>query len=213
MRVKVCGMKDATQVEQLAAAGAGFYGLIFCKGSKRFVDPENNEMLSATKNTDLPVIGVFVNENIDQLKKIAAKYNLFAVQLHGDETPDYCNEIRKTIRVIKAFRISEGENVDARIKPFMESADYFLFDNGKGGYGGTGEKFNWDILSKAKIAKPFFLSGGIGPGDVDAIKRFQHPFLFAIDINSRFEISPGNKNLDEVELFIKAAGAINEYNV
>jgi phosphoribosylanthranilate isomerase len=209
MKVKVCGMKDAGQISELEQAGADYCGLIFYKGSKRFLNDENKALFNQIENISILKIGVFVNEEKSRLMEVAKTYGLFAVQLHGDETPEYCREIGKNIKVIKAFRIKDGENVDDTVAPYMEAADFFLFDSGNGDYGGTGKKFNWENLKTATIGKPFFLSGGIGPDDAEAIKNFQHPFLYALDINSRFETSPGFKNLEEVRLFIKAASQIN----
>ena len=197
-------MKDSSQVKTLDRLKADYCGLIFYEGSKRWVGKPNEIFRGDLDKTAIKKIGVFVNEDPRQVVKIAADYHLYAVQLHGNESPDYCRDVRKTIKVIKVFRLEEGNDADELVLPFMDVADYFLFDNGKGGYGGSGEKFNWDDLRKAKINKPFFLSGGIGPADVALVKSFEHPFLFAIDINSRFEISPGVKDMDKLEVFINA---------
>jgi phosphoribosylanthranilate isomerase len=138
-------------------------------------------------------------------------YGLDAVQLHGDESPEMCEDLSSEVEVIKAFRIPVGEkvNIDKLVAPYDTVCDYYLFDT-KPGYtsligggreevfGGTGQQFDWSILTKAKIEKPFFLSGGIGPDDAQKIKAFKHPDFYAIDINSKFEKEPGVKDMGKV---------------
>jgi phosphoribosylanthranilate isomerase len=204
MKIKVCGMTDPVQVKELSFTGADFCGLIFYKGSKRYVEERGKDFINEMKSISINKIGVFVNEEIADVLKTVDAYKLFGVQLHGDESPEYCRELKKYTCLIKAFRLKDGDDVDAMIQPFQEEADYFLFDNGTSGYGGTGIKFNWDLLRHALVSKPFFISGGIGLDNLAGLQNFHHPFLYAVDINSRFEISPGMKNLDEVKLFISS---------
>ena len=201
-KIKVCGMRSGTQVSLLADAGADFAGLIFYPLSKRFVGELDNEEKTAIKKTGMKKFGVFVNEEIEVVEKAIEEFDLFAIQLHGDELPEYCIRLRKNIHLVKVFRLQESWDVDDLCRPFMNCADYFLFDNGSGNYGGTGKKFNWQLLKDAHINKPFFLSGGIGPGDAEVVREFEHPFFYGIDINSRFEISPGEKDLSTVRSFI-----------
>ena len=104
--------------------------------------------------------------------------------------------------MIKIFRLSGNENIDELVKPFKDVCDYFLFDTGTEQFGGSGKKFDWSVLQQAIIQKPFFLSGGIGPDDVAEIKSFNHPFLFAVDVNSRFEMEPGLKDMEMVKKFV-----------
>ena len=131
---------------------------------------------------------------------------LHMVQLHGDETPKYCEKIADYVSVVKAFRLSDNDNVDWMIRPFMDMCDMFMFDTMGSGYGGTGKKFDWTILKTSSIGKPFFLSGGIEPTDVGLVKEFmKDPVakdLLVIDINSRFELAPGVKDLSKVKQFI-----------
>jgi phosphoribosylanthranilate isomerase len=130
---------------------------------------------------------------------------LHMVQLHGDETPHYCEKLADYISVVKAFRISETDNVNWRIKEYKDVCDMFMFDTEGAGYGGTGKKFNWDTLKDIVIGKPYFLSGGIEPVDVQKLKEFESrpeaKGLFAIDINSKFEILPGVKDTDLIKNF------------
>jgi len=150
-------------------------------------------------------VGVFVNATYDELMKIVEEYRLDMVQLHGDETPKYCEKIADYISVIKAFRLGENDNVEWMSRPYQDVCDMFMFDTMGAGYGGTGKKFNWDVLKKSMINKPFFLSGGIEPGDEEKLIAFQNEpvakNLFAIDINSKFEITAGVKNMEKVKEF------------
>lgn len=147
-------------------------------------------MLNKLKTTEvqklsfnLEKVGVFVNASEEDVTTQVELYGLDLVQLHGDETPVFCKHISNTVSVIKAFRITKynEQNIDWMVKSYEEVCDYYLFDtNRKGAYGGTGEKFDWKILNKNKINKPFFLSGGIGLADVEKVKAFQHPFFMRL---------------------------------
>jgi phosphoribosylanthranilate isomerase len=122
------------------------------------------------------------------------------VQLHGDESPEMCEDLSSEVEVIKVFRISGDENIDELVAPYDAVCDYYLFDTGglKESFGGTGKQFDWNILNKAKIEKPFFLSGGIGVEDAARIKAFKHLDLFGIDVNSKFETAPGVKDMSKI---------------
>ena len=132
---------------------------------------------------------------------------LYLVQLHGNESPRYCERISNYITVIKVFRLLDDDNVIWKIKDYYDAADIFMFDTETTAYGGSGKKFNWQILKDLKINKPFFLAGGIGADDTDELKGFaQLPVakdLFAIDINSKFEIMPGVKDVELIKMFKK----------
>lgn len=206
VRVKVCGMTDAAQVQELDAMGVEFAGFIFYPRSPRYV--------LRTMSTDdirrirrrINKVGVFVNATADEVLKTVDACGLYLVQLHGDESPKVCERIADYITVVKAFRLSEDDNVLWKIKDYQDVVDMFMFDTEGAGYGGTGKKFNWDMLKGLDIRKPFFLSGGITPGDAEALKEFQKEAvaknLFAIDINSKFEIVPGIKDMDKVRKFM-----------
>ena len=206
MNIKVCGITEMKQLQQLDGLDIDFAGLIFYKESPRYI----GEKISKTelKNTDfdLKKVGVFVNpEMIDVLDAID-DYGLDAVQLHGDETPEMCEDLSSEVEVIKAFRVSDGVDIDKLVAPYDAVCDYYLFDTGglKESFGGTGKQFDWTILTKAKIEKPFFLSGGIGPDDAPKVKAFKHPDFFGVDINSLFEKEPGVKDMSKVLHFRQA---------
>ena len=203
MNLKVCGMTDFEQLKTLEELGIEFAGLIFYEGSKRFVSNKLEDQKSQIRNLQIKRVGVFVNARTEDIKEKVKEYGLSYVQLHGDESPEFCEEIKKFIPVIKAVRINDETKLLNELRDYEEACDYFLFDTDSKHYGGTGKKFDWQILESVAIAKPFFLSGGIGLQDVTEINAFDHPMFYAIDINSKFEISHGIKDLKQVEAFIQ----------
>ncbi|MEO5997426.1 MAG: phosphoribosylanthranilate isomerase [Chitinophagaceae bacterium] len=205
MRVKVCGMTQLDQVDQLKEIGATFAGFIFYPKSPRYV-LRHLTTAQIKKENKVNKVGVFVNASIDSVLQMVDECRLHMVQLHGDESPKYCEKIADYISVVKAFRLSDNDHIEWMIKPYMGVCDMFLFDTEGAGYGGTGKKFNWDILQGSVIDKPFFLSGGIQPDDSHKLKGFANEpaanALFAVDINSKFEISPGVKDMDKIRKFV-----------
>ena len=202
MRVKVCGMTELDQVKQLDAMGVDFTGFIFYPKSPRYVVRHlPGEVLKKAK-LRIGKVGVFVNANYDEVMRQVDAYGLDMVQLHGDETPRFCEQLANYISVIKVFRLGEDDPIDWIVRPYQDSCDMFLFDTEGVGYGGTGKKFNWDVLKSAHIDKLFFLSGGIEPGDLERLKQFsREPVarkMFSIDINSKFEVSAGVKDLKKI---------------
>ena len=204
MRVKVCGITQAEQLSMLPELGAAFAGLIFYPKSPRYVLRHmTTSQIKKEGNTNK--VGVFVNASIEEVLQMVDECRLHMVQLHGDETPRYCEKIADYISVVKAFRISESDNIGWRIKEFQDVCDMYMFDTEGAGYGGTGKKFNWNNLQDVVIGKPYFLSGGIEPGDVEKLREFETKqeakALFAIDINSKFETIPGVKDCDRIKKF------------
>ena len=208
MRAKVCGLNSVDQFMQLDEMGVEFGGFIFYPKSPRYA---LKHMLPAelkrARGQHINKVGVFVNEPVENVLRMVDELGLYLVQLHGDETPRYCEKISDYVSVIKAFRLRNDDDVLWKVKDYYDVADMFLFDTAGAEYGGTGKRFNWDILFSLNINKPFFLSGGIGPEDIQALQSFKlDPVakdLFAIDVNSKFEISPGIKNMELVKPFIK----------
>ena len=206
MNIKVCGITQLKQLQQLEGLNIDFAGLIFHKDSPRYIGDKIDK--SALKNSDFDIkkVGVFVNpEMIDVLDAID-EYGLDVVQLHGNESAEMCEDLSGEVEVIKAFSVDGKTNIDELIAAYDAVCDYYLFDNSPlqtspevGGlqtvHGGTGQKFDWKILTKAKIEKPFFISGGISVDDIEALKKFKHPDFFGVDINSRFEKEPGVKDM------------------
>jgi phosphoribosylanthranilate isomerase len=212
--IKVCGITEFKQMKQLDGLNIDFAGFIFYKDSPRYVG--NKNLANELKNADFDIkkVGVFVNPELIDVLTAIDEYGLDAVQLHGDESPEMCEDLSREVEVIKAFRITDDTvNIDEMVADYDDVCDFYLFDTGRysspsGGdkegaevFGGTGKQFDWKILAKAKIEKPFFLSGGIGPDDIDKIKKFKHPDFFGVDINSKFEKEPGVKDMVKVLQF------------
>ncbi len=209
LRLKVCGMTSAEQVLELDEMGVEFAGFIFYPNSPRYVFRHMPAAeIKRIKGKGINKVGVFVNAPIDEVLKTVDACGLYLVQLHGDETPKYCEKIADYVTVVKAFRLRAEDNVLWKVKDYRDIADMFLFDTEGAGYGGSGKKFDWNVLKGLSIGKPFFLSGGIGPEDIDLIKEFKKDpvskDLFAIDVNSKFESSPGIKNMDTLRDFIRS---------
>lgn len=203
MKIKVCGNTDLEQVKELNNLGIDYAGFIFYGQSPRYVSKKLTGKDIKDLELTIEKVGVFVNASEEEIMKQVEDFGLNMVQLHGDETASFCNRISDQVKVIKAFRIAEFDsNIDWLVKEYDEVCDYYLFDKGSAGlYGGTGQKFNWNLLGKSTIGKPFFLSGGIGIYDADALKKFEHPFFYGVDVNSRFETEPGIKDMKLIKDF------------
>jgi len=204
MRLKVCGITQEEQMVQLAGVGATFGGFIFYPKSPRYV-LRTMTTSQIKKENNINKVGVFVNATVDEVLQMVDECRLHIVQLHGDETPKYCEKIADYISVVKAFRLSETDNIGYRIQEYMNVCDMFMFDTEGVGYGGTGKKFNWDMLNDVVVGKPYFLSGGVEPSDAEKLKVFEEKpeakALFAVDINSKFEIAPGIKDMELIKKF------------
>ena len=193
--IKVCGMRDAENIGAVEALSIDMMGFIFWPKSSRYVSERPTYLPTKCKR-----VGVFVNEDIEQVKCTANDYALDLIQLHGNESPEYVGQLRKW-RIIKAFNIASAEDLE-QTKAYEGIADYFLFDAKGKSVGGNGEKFDWSVLRSYHGDTPFLLSGGIGPEDVKSLKRWYHPKCVGFDINSRFETEPGIKNIEKLTAFI-----------
>jgi phosphoribosylanthranilate isomerase len=203
MNIKVCGITEMKQLQQLDGLDIDFAGLIFYKESPRYIGDKISKKDLKKADLDIKKVGVFVNPEMIEVLDAIDEYGLEVVQLHGDESPEMCEDLSSEVEVIKAFRVTEGVDIDKLVAPYDAVCDYYLFDTGglKESFGGTGQQFDWSILTKAKIEKPFFLSGGISPEDAQKVKGFVHPDFFGVDINSRFEKEPGVKDMAKVLQF------------
>jgi phosphoribosylanthranilate isomerase len=206
MQIKVCGITNLEQATALQEMGVHYIGFIFYPASKRYVlEKLTLADLANFKPVGVKKVGVFVNEPLDQLLQIVQSAELDIVQLHGDETPEYCAAVRQKVQTIKVFRVG------AAVPDFVAyegSVDYFLFDTDSTLYGGTGQHFNWELIKGSTIPKPYFLSGGIGPNDIQGVQVMEKTkagkSLLALDINSQFELAPGMKDLEKIKIFINA---------
>lgn len=187
-------MRSDEQVQKIEGV-TDYVGFIFYENSKRFVNT-TPVVESALK------VGVFVNASSEEINDRIAEQSLDAVQLHGQETPEFCSQFAPEISVIKAFGIDDQFEFDSTAD-YEAHVDFFLFDTKTSHHGGSGQQYDWSILSNYKGAIPFFLSGGIRPCSVQALKNFQHPKFAGIDLNSGFEQSPGDKNTSELIQFIE----------
>lgn len=229
MKIKVCGMRDRDNIQELAELSPDYMGFIFFERSKRHVA----DFPEITIPTEIKKVGVVVNESIEFVTNLIHKNGLNAIQLHGNETPEYCNELKilvteqralsgvetsrndnklganvistphnHDIEIIKAFSVDESFDF-SKSKPYESSCDLFIFDTKGKEYGGNGVKYDWSILKNYKGETPFLLSGGIRPEDVDAVNEFSHKKCTGLDLNSGFEDAPGVKNIEKLRGFIK----------
>ncbi len=191
-------MRNGENIRAVEALGVDWMGFIFYPLSQRFIAATPNYLPAKTKR-----VGVFVNESIGTILDKVALYSLDVVQLHGEESPELCKQLtNQGVRVMKAFGI-DTVFPSEKIAQYEGCCNYFLFDRQTPAYGGSGRKFNWDVLQHYQGNTPFLLSGGIGEDDVEAIRKFSHPLCFGIDINSKFELSPANKDVQSLNQFIR----------
>ena len=203
MNIKVCGITQLKQLQQLDGMDIDFAGLIFHKPSPRWVGDKLPAKEVKELDFDIRKVGVFVDAGFDEIMRAIDDYALDVVQLHGDETPYQCEELSEQIEVIKVFSIGDDKkDIDEMVADYDDVCDYYLFDTSVNGLkGGTGKKFDWKRLSKSKIEKPFFLSGGIELDDAVKLKAIKHPDFYGVDINSRFEKEPGIKDMAKILQF------------
>lgn len=195
-------MKIPVNILAVAALQPDMMGFIFYPKSPRYAEPLDMATLNILPKS-IKKIGVFVNEDLEDILTIATKYDLDGVQLHGTELVKMCAELHKAgFMVIKAFPIAEAYNFKVT-KTYEGVCDYFLFDTKTDAYGGSGVKFNWEMLNEYVGETPFLLSGGIAADDAEAILKIDHPKLAGIDLNSKFEVKPGEKNAALLNEFIQ----------
>lgn len=204
MKLKICGMKY--NIEEVAALQPDYLGFIFWKPSKRFFDGSIPKLPRTTGK-----VGVFVDANIDEILDRTNTYGLNAIQLHGNESPEFCAKLKEQfeyqnikIDILKVFSIIDSFDF-SQLSSYEKSSDFFLFDTKGKLPGGNGYQFNWKVLKGYPSKKPYFLSGGIGLEELDNVLEFlqkeESKYCHAIDVNSRFEISPGLKDIDKLKKF------------
>lgn len=213
MKIKVCGMRDAANLMQVAELSPDFVGFIFYDQSPRFV----GEILDADVVKALPrsirKVGVFVNASPDYILKAIRKYDLQYVQLHGNENPDVCRSLRmKGANIIKAFRLDATFNF-SMLNNYKPQCDFFLFDSKGDHPGGNGVQFDWDLLKQYDNDKPFFISGGIGLDNIDQIEQLKGMKLYGVDVNSMVETAPAVKDVEKLKMLIDRVRPIEEEEV
>ncbi len=196
MKLKICGMKYPENILEVGSLLPDYMGFIFWEKSARFFEGEIPNLPKSIKK-----VGVFVDAALEEILDKIKKHDLQAVQLHGDETVEFCSNLKEktnnTIEIIKVFSILDSFDFDI-LKPFEAVCNYFLFDTKGKLPGGNGTAFDWKVLENYPSPKPFFLSGGIGINELNQVKQVLKLNLpiYAIDINSKFEIKPGLKNVE-----------------
>ena len=198
LKLKVCGMREADNIQSVGELQPDFIGFIFYKGSPRYVTEDFK--LPSDLPSSIKKVGVFVNQAFEEIMELINKHSLNVAQLHGGEPPMVCEQLkREGIEVIKVFSVDS--NFDFRsTAPYSAMVDFFLFDT-KGKYhGGNGQVFDWDILNRYDQQLPFFLSGGISADNVHQVSRLKEMNLYALDVNSGVEISPGLKDINRLKV-------------
>ncbi len=199
MKIKICGLAQTENAQEIANLTPDFIGFIFTKNSKRYIKPEEAIQISHPNK-----IGVFVNQTIKEIITIGNQVNLYAIQLHGEESPEYCKEIKNLlpkVQLIKAFSIQSSSDFYS-VKKYTNAVDYFLFDTKGQLPGGNGYTFNWELLNQIEITKPYFLSGGLEINNLVNLEKLNKK-PFALDVNSKLEHAVGVKNVELTKTMIK----------
>lgn len=206
LQIKVCGLTRLNQIKELIELKVDFLGFIFYKKSPRYV-LNHLSLEQILEINHQGKVGVFVNEDLEKIIEISEQAKLNFIQLHGDETEDFISELRQKLNpkigIIKVIRIGNqtSEELQKIINPQPTTINYLLFDTDSKAFGGTGKTFDWNILNEIKISKPYFLSGGISLENVEDLKNINQKPI-ALDINSKFEIEAGNKDLEKIKEFL-----------
>jgi phosphoribosylanthranilate isomerase len=205
MKVKVCGMKTPENIQALAKLDIDYMGFIFYKKSPRFAE------IPVVLPEHIQKVGVFVNESTEKILEKVESFGLNIVQLHGHETPEFCEELNQAlakaghveVKLWKVFSIKSASDFEG-IETYSFYVNGYLLDT-KGQYrGGNGEKFDWQLLGKQNFSKPVILSGGIGPEDAEQVSQlYREGLISGVDVNSGFEVEPGLKNITLVQEFLQ----------
>ena len=219
MVIKVCGMRDARNIREVSQLGVDMIGMIFYPKSPRYVEMQSShagiipdyakEDISIDSSNTPARVGVFVDDMVQNIVTRVVNYHLDYVQLHGNEPRTMCENLRATldpdirpgIKIIKAISVSDASDIQ-KYKEYVGAVDLFLFDTKCKTVGGSGQQFDWQVLEQYDGEVPFLLSGGIGPDDASRLHAFHHPKCIGIDLNSRFEIEPGVKDVEKLKGFL-----------
>ena len=195
MIIKICGLNDDANLLDISKLNPDMVGYNFYPNSSRYVTHPLPKI-----NATINKVGVFVNENPEVIESKAKQYGLDYIQLHGDESAFITEKIKQKHKVIKVFRFND--DFDSKAMDDFLFCDFFLFDTFTNKYGGSGVKFEWNRLDDFEIKRPFLLSGGIGPDDIKSIQMIENDMFYGVDINSKFETSPGVKDVEMVSNFV-----------
>lgn len=221
MVIKVCGMRDAQNIREVSQLGVDMIGMVFYPKSPRYVEMQSSHagIIPDYVKEDINIksaksparVGVFVDDMVQNIVTRVVNYHLDYVQLHGNEPREMCENLRLTldpdirpgIKIIKAISVSDASDIQ-KYKEYVGAVDLFLFDTKCKTVGGSGQQFDWQVLEQYDGEVPFLLSGGIGPEDASRLHAFHHPKCIGIDLNSRFEIEPGVKDVEKLKGFLNA---------
>ena len=221
MVIKVCGMRDAQNIREVSQLGVDMIGMIFYPKSPRYVEMQSSHagIIPDYVKEDINIksaksparVGVFVDDMVQNIVTRVVNYHLDYIQLHGNEPREMCENLRLTldpdirpgIKIIKAISVSDASDIQ-KYKEYVGAVDLFLFDTKCKTVGGSGRQFDWQVLEQYDGEVPFLLSGGIGPEDASRLHAFHHPKCIGIDLNSRFEIEPGVKDVEKLKGFLNA---------
>ncbi|MDR3094950.1 MAG: phosphoribosylanthranilate isomerase [Bacteroidales bacterium] len=205
MKLKICGMRFPENIAEIAGLQPDYLGFIFYEKSPRYAGDLAPEVVR-TLPANIQKTGVFVNAAENFIAETVEKYQLNLIQLHGNESLEICLAMRKIRPVVKAISVETANDVVHAAVTYQNTVDYFLFDTKTPLFGGSGAQFDWSALTAYTGNTPFFLSGGIGADDAERLKTLQHLQLHAIDVNSRFETTPGMKDAAELRKFMWEIG-------
>ena len=205
MKIKICGLKDPDNIKAVTALAPDYAGFIFFGQSLRYAEDLPVSILKDMPATIIKT-AVFVNETAETINALIDKFKFDAIQLHGNESPDFCSLFINKVQVIKAFGVGEAFDFDT-LSEYADKVDYFLFDTKTKNHGGSGEVFNWSILKKYHLNTPFFLSGGLNIQNLEEVKNIDNPQFYGVDLNSKFEITPGIK---DIKLLTKAFNILHK---
>ncbi|NER09220.1 phosphoribosylanthranilate isomerase [Muriicola jejuensis] len=215
MKIKVCGMKFPENMQEVASLRPDYLGFIFWEPSPRYFSGSLPELPDHIRK-----VGVFVDAPIPYILEKTRDHSLDMIQLHGDESPDFCISLKEELStviehekgrkgptgVVKAFAVDKSFSFDS-LRSYEPGVDYFLFDSKGPLPGGNGFAFDWSLLEGYTLNTPFFLSGGIGMAETENLRHFLKTPLaekcHAIDVNSGFEVRPGLKDPSRLQTFIK----------
>ena len=202
VKVKICGITDAADAVKAFEFGADFVGFIFFENSPRKIAKEKAREIIAALPKELLKVGLFLDQDPEEVKTIAGEVGLDLLQLHGNESIEYCDTLKKDFKIIKSFKVKDPSSIEGVGE--YRNVDHYLFDTYvKGVPGGTGKSFNWNILKGMVFEKPIFLAGGLNPGNVsEAVEKIAP---YAVDVASGVESSPGKKDHELLKEFIHNA--------
>jgi len=197
MKIKVCGLKYAENIEAVIALQPDYVGFVCYPPSPRYsgeLDMETVELIPAS----ITKTAVFVNEDQETIMALIDKYGFDAIQLHGNEDAEFCAYFKGKVQVIKAFGLHEGFDFSI-LDDYLGKVDLFLFDTKTVIHGGSGKTFDWSLLNSYQLDVPFFLSGGLSLENLEEITKIDYPQLYGVDLNSKFETAPGRKDIGKLE--------------